>query len=449
MIRWLSDEDLAILGLESETVAGHTCKVLVLGGVVDVDKLRQGIASRLDQAPELSLRLTEADGVLGWAPGEVALREHVVAHTPDRPLDEAELMEEVARLFERRLDRSRPLWRLDLIGGLGSGESVIVWTIHHALADGSTAMRLGREALWMQEAGGSSPPARSTHAAVAGAHRRTEELLTLAREAPHLWHRSPFSGRIDGRRAVAFASTDLGKLRQAAATACAATVNDAVLTVVGGGLRRWLEAHHDRLGPVRVKVPVSLHGSSSDHDVGPAGRGSGEAGNAGGGTEAGNASGGAGTRAEAGNRDSFFCLDVPVTPADPLVRLQAVQRATRVRKREHDAERLDALMHELGAISPRLHGFADRILSSPRAFALNVSNVPGPRQPVAIAGVPVRALYSIAEIGQRHALRTAVVSYADTLWFGLCADPTLVGDVGSLAAEIEADAEDLIRAAMR
>jgi hypothetical protein len=120
-----------------------------------------------------------------------------------------------------------------------------------------------------------------------------------------------------------------------------------------------------------------------------------------------------------------------------------------VRKAEHDAERLDAIMHELGAISPRLRRFTDRVLSSPREFALNVSNVPGPRQAVTVLGVPVRAVYSIAEIGQRHALRTAVVSYADSLRFGLCADPTLVGDVDSLAAEIEADAEDLISAAMR
>jgi hypothetical protein len=196
-----------------------------------------------------------------------------------------------------------------------------------------------------------------------------------------------------------------------------ATVNDAVLTVVGGGLRRWLEAHHDRLGPVRVKVPVSLHGSPTAHE--PDGD-------------------------EPGNRDSYFCLDVPVTPGDPLARLRAIQRATMIRKREHDAERLDALMHELGAISPRFRAFADRVMASPRAFALNVSNVPGPPSPVTVASSPVQAIHSIAEIGQRHALRTAVVSYAGKLRFGLCADPTLVADVDSLATEIEADAKELI-----
>ncbi|MFL5824502.1 MAG: wax ester/triacylglycerol synthase domain-containing protein [Solirubrobacteraceae bacterium] len=421
MDRPLSDEDLVILGLESDTVAGHTCKVLVLDASIDPERLREALASRLEQAPELSLRLGSVNGDTCWIPGEIDLSQHVVADPSDGPLDEAGLLGAVARVFERRLDRTRPLWRIDVIGDLATGGSALVWTIHHSLADGTTAMRIGREAIWVQQTDPTRPPdsaPRPARAAQQTAHRRSQELLTLAREAPHLWHRSPFAGRIDNRRSVAFASTDLGRLRQAAATACQATVNDAVLTVVGGGVRRWLEAHHDRLGHVRVKVPVSLHGDPAAHDS-----------------------------AQAGNRDSFFCLDVPVSPADPLRRLAAVRSATRIRKAEHDAERLDALMNELATISPRLRGFANRVLASPRAFALNVSNVPGPTGSVTVAGVPVRGLYSIAEIGERHALRAAVVSYDGMLRFGLCADPTLVGDVDSLAVEIEADAEELISAA--
>lgn len=416
-IRALSGEDLAILGLESETVAGHTCKVLVLEEPVDPGRLRDAIASRLDRVPELSLRLSQVDGAMCWFPADVDLSKHVVGVAADAPLDEEGVLKAVSSAFERRLDRARPLWRLDVIGSLTGGGGALVWTVHHALADGSTVMKLGRETLWSHDDGPDGSPPRRTPSvpeARQAAHRRTEELLALAREAPHLWHHSPFSGRIDGRRAVAFASADLGKLRQAAATWCRATVNDAVLTVVGGGLRRWLEAHHDQLGPIRVKVPVSLHGSDTPGADEP------------------------------GNRDSFFCLDVPVTPADPLARLEAVRKATRIRKAEHDAEHLDALMHELGAVSPRLREFADRVLSSPRAFALNVSNVPGPPRSVNVIGVPVDAMYSIAEIGQRHALRAAVVSYDGKLRFGLCADPTLVGDVGSLADEIEADAEQLV-----
>src|SRR2546423_232066 len=179
MIRALSDEDLAILGLESDTVAGHTCKVLVFGDRVDADRLRDSIAARLDQAPELSMRLAEVDGAMCWNPTEVDLSQHVVADEAEGAVDEAGLRARVARAFERRLDRSIPLWRLDVVSPLADGGSALIWTIHHALADGSTVMRLGREALWTV-ANGASPAVgrpRSHAEAQAGAHRRTEELL--------------------------------------------------------------------------------------------------------------------------------------------------------------------------------------------------------------------------------------------------------------------------------
>ena len=217
-------------------------------------------------------------------------------------------------------------------------------------------------------------------------------------------------------RSVAFASAGLAEVREAARATDGATVNDAVLTIVGGGLRRWIEARHGHLGAVRVKVPVSLHGpphEPGDDDAGP------------------------------GNRDSFFCLDLPLAPADPRDRLAAVHRATRIRKQAHDAQHLDTLMRELAGL-PRLRHFAQRVLAHPRSFALNVSNVPGPRQPVCVLGVPVQAMYSLAEIGEHHALRVAVVSVAGTLNFGLVADPTLLADVDHLAADVQAEAAALI-----
>jgi diacylglycerol O-acyltransferase len=102
---------------------------------------------------------------------------------------------------------------------------------------------------------------------------------------------------------------------------------------------------------------------------------------------------------------------------------------------------MDELLRDLGAISPRLRAFADRIESSPRRFAVNVSNVPGPRTPVSVLGVPVDALHSIAEIGERHALRVAVVSVAGLLCFGFCADPGIVEDLQAMADGVVAEAE--------
>lgn len=242
-------------------------------------------------------------------------------------------------------------------------------------------------------------------------------MLAAAREAPQPWLRSPFNGHIGARRAVALLSAQLEALKRVAHHTDGATLNDAVLTIVSGGLRRWLEAHHGHLGAVRVKVPVSLHNVAHPH-------------------------GDNGHDAEPGNRDSFFLVDLPLGFADPIERLAEIHDATRVRKYGHDAQYLDSLMQELGRV-PRLRSFAERVLAHPRSFALNVSNVPGPRQRVRVLGVPVRALYSLAEIREHHALRVAVVSLADSLNFGLLADPTLIGDVDRLASEMHAEAQAL------
>ena len=425
--RRLSPEGQRILALENETVAGHTCKVIELDGPIDVDRLRASIAERLPRAPKLSMRLTEIDGAPWWIPDpQVDTAAQVVESGRCAAADEAGFLATVSAVFAQHLDRSRPLWRMDVIPRIPGGGSALVWRIHHALADGLTAMRMAGAALWDEEpartgSAGQGRGASATGGAAAVQHHRLDGLLSAVREAPQPWLRSPFDGHIDGRRAVAFTTAGLGDLRRVAAATDGATVNDAVLAVVAGGLRRWLEAHHGHLGAVRVKVPVSLHTpplTTGEADSQP------------------------------GNRDSFFCLDLPLGSADPLQRLTAIRRATRVRKQGHDAQHLDALMRGL-AHTPRLSRFADRILAHPRSFALNVSNVPGPRRPIQVLGVPVRALYTLAEIREHHALRVSVVSLADSLNFGLVADPTLLDNVDRLAADMHAEAAALIASGQR
>jgi diacylglycerol O-acyltransferase / wax synthase len=428
VVRALSPEDLGILALETETVAGHTCKVIVLGDRIDPDRLRASIASRLDRAPELCMRLREIDGAPSWVSDpRVDMRAHVVVCNSREPPDEIGLRMMVARLFEQRLDRSLPLWRIDVIPELAGGGSALIWRVHHALADGSTTMRIARAALWDEgsdsdpRAGGSGQQPCAPERPDPVAHHRLEQLRWVAREVPHPWLRSPFNGHIGARRSVAFATIELSGLRRAATVVDGATVNDAVLDVVAGGLRRWLEFHHGRLGAVRVKVPVSLLAVPVTPDD---------------------------EHAEPGNRDSFFCLDLPLGSADPLDRLVAIRRATRARKQGHDAQHLDALMRELGRI-PRLRSFAEQALAHSRSFAVSVSNVPGPPEPVHVLRAPVRALYSLVEIRERHALRIAVISLGGTLNVGLVADPTLLPDVDVLAYDMRAEADALIASTLR
>jgi diacylglycerol O-acyltransferase / wax synthase len=423
--RPLSREDLSILALENETVAGHTCKVILLDGAVDPGSLRTSITRRLPRAPMLSMRLGEIDGAPWWVPApRVDMAAHVVEAPASGTQDEAGFRATVAGIFAQHLDRARPLWRIDVIPRRPGGGSALIWRIHHALADGMTAMHMASAVLWDEEPVTGPRTTRTRSRASRRArpvpHHRLAALLAAAREVPQPWLRSPFDGHIDARREVAFTTAGLEDLHRVAAAADGATINDAVLTVVAGGLRRWLEAHHGHLGAVRVKVPVSLHALPPPEPPAPGDDGD-----------------------QPGNRDSFFCLDLPLGSADPLERLEAIRRATQARKQGHDAQHLDALMREL-AHTPRLSRFAEHVLAHPRSFALNVSNVPGPRRPIRVLGVPVRSLYSLAEIGEHHALRVAVVSLAGTLNVGLVADPTLLADVGDLAAGMQAEAAELI-----
>jgi diacylglycerol O-acyltransferase / wax synthase len=408
----LSSEDRAILALESEWVAGHCCKVIILRGEPPtLEQLRSSIAGRIGAAPELTRRLAGTTDFPAWVQSDEFDPELHLVGVDRSPVDDAGLRELVADLFAQRLDRQRPLWRIDVVE-LSDGGQALIWRLHHALADGTTAIRLARAVLFddLGEAGALTARA----AAEDQARRRVHLGGLLEREFARSWASSPFDASIGGRRVVAFANARLAELHDAAKALADATVNDAVLASVGGGLRRWIEEQHRPLRDLRVKVPVSLHHQGDT----------------------------------TGNRDSFFTLPLPLRESDPVARLRAVHGHTAERKADDDALELDALLRSAARVSTRLERAAERLERSPRSFALSVSNVPGPREEMTILGAPVRSLHSLAEIGERHALRVAVVSYAGELWFGLCADPHVVHDPDSLARGIEAEAAELtVRAA--
>ncbi|HEX5146577.1 MAG TPA: wax ester/triacylglycerol synthase domain-containing protein, partial [Conexibacter sp.] len=106
----LAPEDRAILALESDTIAGHTCKVVVLGaGAPAAGALRETIARRLTAAPLLRCRLGGTADAPAWVDDErFDAARHVVAADVTDVLDAAGLRAEVARLFAQRLDRDRP-----------------------------------------------------------------------------------------------------------------------------------------------------------------------------------------------------------------------------------------------------------------------------------------------------------------------------------------------------
>ncbi|MGY1605263.1 WS/DGAT domain-containing protein [Geodermatophilus sp. SYSU D00815] len=413
----LTAEDRAILALESSSLVGHTCTVIGLpAGAPDLGDLRAAVARRLPDAPRLTWRLGGPPDAPAWVPDEaVDVAAHVGAVDAATPLDPAAFRTEVARLFCEHLDRRRPLWRIDRVGPLAGGGAALVWRVHHALADGTTVARLAEDVLWdparAGRAGGRGPAAARPAPSGDGG-RRSGPAGVLARELLPGLRRSPFDARVGTGREVAFAATSLSGVHDAARALAGATVNDAVLAVVAGALRRWLEQRHGAVHGLRVKVPVTLHTADDG----------------------------------AGNRDSWFRVDLPVDEPDPVARLAAVRAETARRKAGHDAEELDELMARMARSSPRLASWSRRLQRSGRSFALNVSNVPGPRTEVTVLGARVDTVTPLVEVAQHHALRVAVQSAADRLCVGLVADPSVVGDLDVLARAVEEEAAALQRA---
>jgi WS/DGAT/MGAT family acyltransferase len=455
----LSPDDARILRLESEAIAGHTLKLAILepgsaAHSVSVERLRARVESRLEGLSRARQRLAPTPlGIAtpAWVDDEMFdIRNHVrLASEP--VTDRASLMRFVGKVMAERLDHGRPLWCVDVVGPVENGQTALVIRIHHCLADGVTALRMLSHLLWDGE-GGSEPGSRDPWrpepapgnarllasgirsrvegiggalaggARAAASPRRWREATrevaalpgTLRRELWPLGADTAFDRPIGGDREVAFTACELQDLRRIEhAVGSGVTVNDVVLAVVAGAIRGWLGSHHEPMQTMRVQVPVSMHHRDEDADT-------------------------------LGNRDSFLFCDLPISEADPRKRLVSINAETRSRKSQHDPDELYSFFHSVSHIRP-LHRVVSGLASGPREFALAVSNVPGPREPVHLLGARVAELYSVAEPADRHALRASAISLAGRMGFGFCTDPGAVPGVAGLAEGLDASLEELSR----
>jgi diacylglycerol O-acyltransferase / wax synthase len=422
----MSVDDCEILRLESAAIKGHTGKVLIMapdstGAPLSVPDLRTRVGRRVGAFPRLVQRVEEPRLGLGrpvWAPVDyVDLNWHVAEPEHADPLSDEEFRQAVGELLSERLDHTRPLWRIDALPLTGDRVGLIA-RIHHAMADGISAIRLSAGLLWDTDQPTPAPapgPVADSAAAQeakpaapapkAPSPEAAREARILVRLPSALWRElrpganTELDCHIGPAREVAWTTFPLERLKRIGHD-CAegVTVNDVVLAVVAGGLRRWLE--DDRAEGLRVQVPVSLHAREEG-------------------------------AADLGNRDSFMNLDLPIAEPDPVTRLRLINSETRQRKLDHDADTLYAFFHALGRFRPLYKGVT-RLTSGPRQFALSVSNVPGPRQRALILGHAVEQFCSFAEPADRHALRVSVISLAGELAFGLCSDPDAISDLDGL-----------------
>ena len=466
----LSGLDAAFLALEGPSMFGHVGSLCIIDPStakepVTLERLTREVAARLHLVPPFHRRLVQVPLGLDqpyWIDDpDFDIEFHVRALALPAPGSDRQLADQAARLHARPLDRQRPLWELYLISGLSGGRMAIYTKVHHAAIDGVSGSDIlgtlldltpeGRElepAEWPseQEPSAVSLLARSALSLGFQPVRAARLSLELLRSAPGLVRttrrprlpfidrdrgallqrpslrapKTPFNAPITPHRRFAFRALPLSQIK-AVKNAVGLTVNDVVMALATGALRRWLEDHNALPdSPLVAAVPISVRTKD----------------------EAGSA----------GNRISGMMAPLPTQLSDPMQRLRVVHEGMRAAKEQHGALPADLLSDVTQFAIPALAGQAARLnerlrlLERANPFNLFVSNVPGPNVPLYFAGGELLAYYPLSAIADGQGLNITVISYRDSMFFGLIACRELVPDLDTMADYLEQELDTLLAA---
>jgi diacylglycerol O-acyltransferase len=364
---------------------------------------------------------------------DIDLEYHIRRTALPQPAGMPELCELVSRLHSERLDLNRPLWRLHMIEGLADGRYAVYVKVHPALGDGVSGMRLVRQtasadpdqrgmpALWemspvahpagfqpLETARGMAGAARDVlgmPVALADtawrAVRRRGGPLSLA--APH----TLLNVRTSAERCFAGRSFPIDHLRLVAKHTDA-TLNDVVLAMCAGALRRYLLTRNALpTTPLIAMVPVSLRGDEplAAPDQVP------------------------------GNKLGTLMCSLGTHLADPAERLAAVQASMRDGKAALSGRgQLQVLaMSALGVAPLALTMALGRPAGPLRPPNVMIANLPGPSGPMYWNGARLEALYPLSVPVDGQTLNITCTSTNGQLTFGLTACRRAVPRIGELA----------------
>lgn len=486
--------DAAFLAMEAGGAPLHVAVVVVLDPPEDrrparpagarVAAIRRLVEQRLHLVPQLRQRVQRLPLGLQhpvWVDDpELDLDHHVRRARLPEPGTDAELGELVAELVAQPLDPDRPLWEMVVVEGLAGDREALVAKVHHAVADGVAGASLLAALLDRADTAdtadaadaadrdpGSGPAAGDGHGwspapppgpssllayaasaarrspgearallergldamvDVAGQNRRLAELGTAPPPPPWSAPRTSMNGAVSARRRYATAAVPVEEARLVGRR-FGATVNDVVLAGVAGALRRRLDGRGERPDrPLVALVPVSTRGRR--------GRRSGPQ-----------------AEVEAGNRLSGMLVSLATDVDDPVARLRAVARASRVARSQERLAGGPLLAEVAQVVPPAVVARVARVVSGPALAGrlrpvcnVVVSSVPGPADVLWFAGRPVAALYPVGPVAAGVGLNVTCMTYRRTLHLGFLGCRRLVPDVGALARLFVESVEELAAA---
>jgi diacylglycerol O-acyltransferase / wax synthase len=469
-MRQLTSLDTQFLALENERQSGHVAGVAVLDpsttarGALDVVDIQDLIVKRLPLLPPLRWRLAEVPFGLDypyWVDDvDFDLDFHVRELALPDPGSDQQLAEQVARITSRPLDRARPLWELYLIHGLRGGHVAMLTKIHHAVIDGISGaeimgllLDLGPEGPSMPEEQGWKGEAEQmpgtaellARAALGFPRYPLRMIRALPRAIPNLQDtplgtlpgagiagaltsrlrgivpgaapppkperfsapHTSFNGRISAHRRFAFGQLSLVEVK-AIKNHHGCTVNDVLVSICAGSVRRWLIEHEELPGqPLVAQVPVSVR---SEEQIGTY-----------------------------GNRILLMSAPLFTNLADPVERLLATHEFLSDMKERHRALPATLLQDANHFIPPAVFARAAQLTFRLAASSLGhptwnlvISNVPGAQIPLYCAGARLVANYPVSVITDGMGLNITLMSYLDNIDVGIVADRDQMPDVQRL-----------------
>ena len=142
-------------------------------------------------------------------------------------------------------------------------------------------------------------------------------------------------------------------------------------------------------------------------------------------------------------------IKLPCDEPDPERRLRRIHMETSDAKEGGDPGLSEATL-KLAASAPRtVQRLVSRVMASPRMFNLVVSNIPGPSEPMYMAGCELKEAYPVVPLAQGHTLSIGMTTVRDRACFGLYADGKGLADVGRVAAALERSTDELVEVSRR
>ena len=481
-MRQLTGLDATFLYVETDKQFGHVSGLSILKRPDDAayapyDAWRSSIAQRLHLLEPLRRRLVEVPLGLDhpfWIEDPDFDLDYHVRHTAiPPPGGEEQLSSLIARIIGRPLDRRHPLWETYVIEGLPEDRFAILTKVHHSTVDGASGAELLTMMLDDSPEGSEIPPPTEewkpepepsqsdvmARAALSLARKpgrffllaaraareigeatRNPVLATAARQAraqlrgpvgavlnrgrerdeglerpPAMTNlsapRTPFNATITAHRRFAFRSQSLNDIKTVK-NAIGATVNDVVMAMCAGGLRTYLE-NHDALpeDALVAMVPVSIRTGLEEHKW--------------------------------TNRVSALLAALPTDEPDPLERIRLVHESMNEAKDLFMAVPAETLTDFTQFSPPAVFAQATRLATRLRlgerlnpAANVTVSNVPGPRNALYMAGAELIHYYPVSTILDGQGLNITVQSYRDSLDWGLVSCRELIPDLWDLLDNI-------------